>query len=99
MPSRDVVVDFYAGGRDAEGRTLEAILAWNDERLEAVHDYIQWVFPARRPSAVNPLAPLVTDETVRAFERDPVLRDRLAHAFARMLRFYGLRSSGARVDI
>jgi len=95
----DAIVAFYSGGRDSEGRTLEAILAWEDDRLEAVHDYIQWLFPSRQPSAVNPFAPLVTDDTVRAFARDPALANRLTQAFQRMLRFYGLRSRDHRVEI
>lgn len=95
----DVIVDFYSGGQDGEGRTLDAILGWDDDRLEAVHDFIQWLFPSRQPSGVNRFAPLVTDETVRAFERDASLRDRLGRAFERMLRFYGLRSRGGRVEI
>jgi len=99
MTSKDAIVDFYNGGRDSDGRTLEAILAWNDERLEAVHDFIQWVFPSRQPSTVNPFAPLVTDETVRAFDRDAALRDRIRLALKRMLRFYGLRSRDGRVEI
>jgi Opioid growth factor receptor (OGFr) conserved region len=88
--SRDPIVAFFSGGRDSEGRTLDAILSWNDDQLEAVHDYIQWVFPTRQPSGVNPLAPTVTKETVRAFERDPTLRSTLQHALDRMLAFYGL---------
>jgi len=99
MFAPDSIARFYRGGRDSEGRTLDEILAWDDERLEAVHDYIQWVFPSRRPSAVNPHAPLVTDDTVRAFETDDALRDRLRHALERMLRFYGLRWRGGRVEI
>jgi hypothetical protein len=99
MSSSDAIVEFYSGSPDGEGRTLEAILAWNDDRLEAVHDFVQWVFPSRQPSAVNPFAPLVTDGTVSAFDRDPVLRDRLGQAFERMLRFYGLRRHGSRVEI
>jgi len=99
VSSSDLIVQFYSGGRDHAGRTLDAILAWDDDRLEAVHDYIQWVFPSRQPSGVNPFAPLVSDETVRAFERDPVLRGRLARAFERMLRFYGLCVRDGRVAI
>jgi hypothetical protein len=95
----DPIVAYYSGGRDAAGRTLDEVLAWNDERLEAVHDYIQWVFPTRQPSGVNPLAPLVSDDTVRAFARDAELRDRLRQAFDRMLLFYGLRGSEDRVEI
>jgi opioid growth factor receptor-like protein len=95
----DSVVDFYSGGRDSEQRTLDEILGWDDGRLEDVHDYIQWLFPSRQPSAVNPFAPLVTDDTVRAFERNPRLRDRLRRAFERMLRFYGLQTADGRVEI
>jgi hypothetical protein len=95
----DPIVAFYSGGRDAAGRALSEILAWDDERLETVHDYIQWLFPTRQPSAVNPLAPLVTERTVRAFAADETLRTRLREAFDRMLVFYGLRREAARIDI
>jgi opioid growth factor receptor-like protein len=87
----DPIVVFYSGGVDRNGRTLREILGWNDSTLEAVHDYIQWVFPTRQPSGVNPSAPLVTAETVRAFAADATLRGALLDAFSRMLRFYGLR--------
>ncbi len=95
----DDIVRFFSGGEDSEGRTLDEILAWDDDRLEDVHDYIQWIFPTRRPSGVNPLAPLVTDDTIRAFAADSRLRDGVARAFARMLRFYGLRAHADRVEI
>ncbi len=89
--SRDPIVAFFSGGLDFQGRTLDAILAWSDDELEAVHDYVQWVFPTRQPSAVNPLVPTVTSDTVQAFERGRALRDQLQRAFDRMLAFYGLR--------
>jgi hypothetical protein len=95
----DAIVAFYSGGPDSAGRTLEAILAYDDDRLEAIHDYVQWLFPTRQPSGVNPFAPLVTAETVRAFQQDLVLRDRLRQSFVRMLRFYGLRWLDGRVEI
>lgn len=101
MPAEgsDPIVEFYSGGRDAAGRTLEAILAWEDERLEAVHDYIQWLFPTRQPSGVNPFAPLVTADTVRAFTADDTLRQGLRRALDRMLAFYGLRRQADRIEI
>jgi hypothetical protein len=85
----DPIVSFYSGGVDDRGRTLQAILDWPDERLESVHDYIQWVFPTTTPSGVNPWAPLVTDATIAAFT-SAALRDRLRAALDRMLTFYGL---------
>jgi hypothetical protein len=95
----DAIVSFYSGGLDPSGRTLAGILAWDDQRLEAVHDYIQWLFPTRQPSAVNPFAPLVTDATVAAFDGDPALRGGLRQAFERMLVFYGLTRSADGVAI
>lgn len=101
MPAErtDAIVAFYSGGRDAAGRTLEQILAWDDERMEAVHDYIQWLFPTVQPSGVNPLAPLITRDTVRAFAADETLRARLAQSLDRMLGFYGLRRRANRIEI
>jgi len=84
------LVRFYSGtGTDHRGRHFDEILAWDDGRLEAVHDYIQWLFPLDEPSGVNPWAPLVTDQDCRAFLRDPMLAANLRRAFARMLAFYG----------
>jgi len=85
----DRIVAFFRGGRDSEGRTLDEILGWDDELLEEVHDYIQWIFPTARASDFNPSAPMLTESSIAAFDRDPVLRDRLVQALRRMLRFYG----------
>jgi hypothetical protein len=95
----DRIVEFFSGAADSSGRRLDEILGWSDERLEHVHDYIQWVFPTRQPSGVNPLAPLVADATAAAFAADPALRDRLRAALDRMLAFYGLRRDGDRIQI
>jgi Opioid growth factor receptor (OGFr) conserved region len=95
MPT-DRIVAFYSGGADDRGRTLDAILTWPDDRLESVHDYIQWVFPTAIPSGVNPFAPLVTSDTTAAFASSPTLTDRLRRALDRMLAFYG--SGGSRAQ-
>ena len=73
----DPIVSFYSGGLDDRGRRLDEILGWSDERLESVHDYIQWVFPTTTASGVNPHAPLVTSATVVEFAA-PDMRD---HSF------------------
>jgi hypothetical protein len=97
--SGDRIVAFYSSGPDSSGRRLADILEWSDDRLESVHDYIQWIFPTRQPSGVNPFAPLVTDATARAFGADPALRDRLRASLDRMLAFYGLRRTAAHIAI
>jgi hypothetical protein len=91
----DPLLRFYRlEGPDARGRMLAEIWAWDDTRLEAVHDYIQWLFPLRERSAFNPAAPVLTPATIAAFLTDRVLHDRLRRSFERMLRFYGLRMTG-----
>lgn len=97
--ARDPLVSFYSGGTDDRGRTLETILAWPDEELEAVHDYIQWVFPTTVRSGVNPAAPIVSDATIQAFESAP-MRARLRTSLDRLLAFYGFRwRDGHRIEI
>lgn len=92
----DPLLRFYRlEGTDARGRTLIDLWAWDDDRLEAVHDYIQWLFPLRERSAFNPAAPVLTPAAIAAFLTDRLLHERLRRSFERMLRFYGLRLAGA----
>jgi hypothetical protein len=91
MTADDALLRFYRlEGVDARGRTLSEIWAWDAARLEAVHDYIQWLFPLPERSAFNPQAPILTQETVAAFRADPELRQRLLRSLALMLDFYAL---------
>lgn len=86
------LIDFYRGeGADAEGRRLDDILTWRDNMLEAVHDFIQWLFPLPEPSRFNPDAPLLTPDDIAAFRRDPALRANLLRSFQRILTFLGLQ--------
>jgi hypothetical protein len=85
------LVEFYSGqAPDHAGRFIHQIQQWPDERLEAVHDFIQWLFPLTEPSPVNPLAPVLDRQTIEAFATRPELRQSLRLSFLRMLRFYGL---------
>jgi hypothetical protein len=85
------VVDFYRGTTpDYLGRSLADIWAWDHDRLESIHNYIQVLFPNREPSMFNASAPMLDDATVAAFAQDEVLRANLARSFDVMLCFYGL---------
>ena len=85
------VVEFYSGvSGDHRGRTLEELLGWSDDRLEAVHDFIQWLFPLPEASPVNPSAPLLTREAIEAFHARPELCARLRSSLEGMLKFCGL---------
>lgn len=89
------LLDFYRGrGPDDRGRLLAEILCRDDDWLEATHDFIQWLFPLREASSVNPFAPLADAEVRAAFASDEALRRKLLASFDRMLVFYGLERRG-----
>ena len=84
------IIAFYAGqAPDSEGRSLHDIRRWGFDRLESVHDYIQWLFPLRVRSRFNPDAPLLDEATIRRFLHDESLRRELRASFEQMLAFYG----------
>lgn len=84
------LVAFYRGeAPDYQGRWLRDIWGWDDDRLEARHDYIQVLFPLAERSQFNYAAPLLDDATAERFQSDPVIRENLRRSFLLMLRFYG----------
>ena len=41
-----MIVPFYLGEQpDTEGRMINEIWAWDLDKLEYIHNYIQWLFP------------------------------------------------------
>ncbi len=76
-------------GLDARGRTLDELLAFDDEALEHTHDAIQWLFPASLPSAFNPDAPVLSAAGFEQLAMDTLALKGLRRATARMLRFFG----------
>jgi hypothetical protein len=89
-PRGSKLVEFYAGrGTDFAGRTIDDVWRMSLDELESTHDYIQWLFPLRERSSVQPHVPVLDEATIRAFEL-PELRDRLLKSARIMARFYGL---------
>ena len=86
----DKVLAFYGGsGCDHRGRTLDEMLQWDNDALEFVHDYIQWLFPLTVPSGFNPEAPELSPDVIQQFRDTPQLRNNLLEAFKLLLGFYG----------
>jgi len=65
-------------------------MQWNDERLEKVHTYIQWLFPLDEPSQAQPSSPVLTNSDREVFLHDESIRQRMRQSLDRMLQFYGL---------
>ena len=91
MTTRNPILLFYSGmGPDHVGRYWSTVLHFSDSELEYTHDYIQWIFPLTEPSAFNPHAPLLDNESRKCFATDDRLQANMCEACRRLLTFYGL---------
>ena len=80
---------YLAGlGRDGRGRLAADVLAFSNDELEYVHDFIQWLFPLQTRSGAQPDAPVLTLSEIAAIRSDPRAAETLRLATERMLRFY-----------
>lgn len=87
------IIDFYRGYEDTECRHhLSDIWTFSFQRMDDVHDFIQWIFPLDEPSAHNPDAPILTREDINEFANDPELRMRLMISVHSYMRFLGLNT-------
>jgi hypothetical protein len=78
------VTDFLEGkGKDHRSRGIK-----DDEHIEGVHDYIQWLFPLPESSAFNAFAPILTFSDIDVLKRSTVARRNIVEATSRMLVFY-----------
>lgn len=94
-----ITVEFYRGERGNQcGHTIDDILAWTDERLEAQHDFVQWVFPLQVPSNYNEDAPLPSDEELTVCKTDPLIQENFDRACCRFLSYLGLRETAEGVE-
>lgn len=84
------VIDFYCyDGTDEYGRTHQHMIAMSDDRMEADHDYIQWLFPLHEASNFNPDAPIVDRESVKILRANNSAGLRMLNSFERFLNFLG----------
>jgi hypothetical protein len=95
------IIGFYSDTEpDHRGRYLHEIQEWPDAQLEAVHDYIQWLFPLPERSGFNVAAPVLTHESIQEFRTRPELQQQLRSSFLRMMTFYGFEArSGEHITV
>ena len=87
------IVDFYGGGEDLKGRTLEYMWNFDYFALENVHDYIQFLFPIPEPSYFNRGFPRLLISDIHKFRDSKELKHNLLISFIVMLDFFGLKIS------
>lgn len=89
--SEDILTFYEGQSPDSSGRMIENIWSWDYQKLEYIHNYIQWLFPLTKKSEFNWNAPVLNDEVIQAFRTNEQLRMRLRKSLQVMLRFYGLQ--------
>jgi hypothetical protein len=98
-PNHPLTRFFDGTGQDDMNRTLDQVLAFNDHELEAIHNYIQTLFPMTVPGNHNRLDPLLlVDSVVAEFHTRPELRAAARRALTRMLAFWGFSIQGEGVN-
>ena len=75
-------------GRDGRGRTLGDVVGFDDTRIEAVHDFVQWLFPLAEASRAVPGAPVLDTAEAAAIRADPRALAGFRAGLDRMSRFY-----------
>ncbi len=99
QPIEPIVAFYFRQRPDSLGRTIEEIWAWDYQKLEYTHNYIQWLFPLKERSQFYSNAPILNDEIIQAFRTNESLRINLKKSFEVMLKFYGLQCNEHNADI
>jgi hypothetical protein len=87
-PSGPLHAYLRGAGTDSLRRGVEEVLAFSDDALEYIHDYIQWLFPLPTRSMAQPGAPVLTEREIAAIRADERALANLRRAARRMLQFY-----------
>ena len=100
--SKTPLLLYYIGqGPDQSGRYIFDVWNFTFYQLEAVHDYIQWLFPTSLHSGVNVRVKGTTKEERNEFVHGPYkeqYRSNLSKSLDVMLRFYGLMKKQYKKD-
>lgn len=93
------ILKFYRGiATNHAGFNLAEMYDWSHDRLEADHEYIQWMFPSNEPSLMHHEAPVLTKEDAQTFQDSPVLRSRVLQSLDTILDFYGFRRTNESIE-
>lgn len=84
------IVDFYTGGTDSKGRSLQDMLSWNDAMFEAVHDFIQWVFPLYEKSLHSINTPILSQEDIALLKASKAAQYNMLLSLERFEKFLGI---------
>ena len=84
------IVDFYLGGKDSKNRSIQEIISWSDSQIEAVHDFIQWIFPLHERSLHSVGTPFLTAEDIEFLSNSQEAKDNMLLCLERFKDFLGV---------
>jgi hypothetical protein len=87
-PLMPVLEFLESKGKDHSGRSIDDVLAFDDDSLETNHDFIQWLFPLPEPSRAQPSSPILTVQEITAIRASSTAQQNLENAVRRMTLFY-----------
>lgn len=94
-PTTKEFLAFYRGeAPNLDGVTIKDILSWKDDQLENDRRYFDWLFPLYTKSKLNPQAPLLNEEIVKALKDDGLngpMSLNLESVLDVMQKFWGLK--------
>ena len=75
-----------------DNMSYDDVLNALDDTLEKRHGYIQWIFPSRERSRLQPNAvdELLTDAALWELQNDADIRHKISKIISRMLHFWGI---------
>ena len=86
------ILEFLEGkGKDAKGRSLDEIIAQDDEFWSHQHDFIQWLFPLNEKSLAVPKSPILEDSEIVKIKESSVAQASINRNLERYKQF--LRSN------
>lgn len=88
--SESEIIDFYSGQVNKNNITIQEVWDFDYEKLEHVHNYIQWLFPMVEPDYWNRDTPKLSEEDILKFKESAVLGVRLLNSLETVLDFWGL---------
>jgi len=86
----DITDFFIKNGEDNNGRMLLNILSWNDNKLDAVHNCIQWMFPLYERSLHYLDSTILDDDDIEIIKNSDVAKRNIKLIFERMCKFFGI---------
>lgn len=85
------VLNLYRGKTSLEGYSFERILAFKEEDLEMNLAVIHWLFPTEFRIRQSGRVPMITEELIEEFTRNPALKEKQKQALIMLLNHFGLK--------